>query len=210
MAEGGASGSEGESMSGFAKKWFMRQFWRAQQSQTIISLLFWATTLTLLLFDRLESSNPEWGRAGSELIPGLPTAYAIMGSLFISVGLMVLFIGWVYDHIFALWKEHQNVILERNPFATYLLTPRDALIIGHLSSLLRAQHPDDERIQAQCDWMEKWVSTTPDLEVFRRMVTELDSKMGELVPEFHFLPEGAVANARKRARKDGLSPDKKR
>jgi len=208
MADKGSTGSEEGEGTNFAKKWFMRQFWRAQQSQTIISLIFWATTLTLLLFDRLESSNPEWGQDGAELIPGLPIAYAIMGGLFLSVGLMVVFIGWVYDHIFSLWKEHQNVILERNPFATYLLTPRDALIIGHLSSLLRAQHPDDERIQAQCDWMEKWVSTTPDLEVFRRMVTELDVKMGEPVPEFHFLPEGAVANARARAQKDGLAAEK--
>ena len=37
-----------------SKKWLMRQFWRIQQSQTVISLLFWATTLTLLIYARIE------------------------------------------------------------------------------------------------------------------------------------------------------------
>ena len=32
------------------KKWFMRQYWRVQQSQTIISMAFWVTTLTLLIW----------------------------------------------------------------------------------------------------------------------------------------------------------------
>jgi len=33
-------------------------------------------------------------------------------------------------------------------------------------------------------------------------VTELDAKLDEPVPEFTFLPEGAVAKARARAQKD--------
>jgi hypothetical protein len=177
------------------KKWFMRQFWRAQQSQTIISLMFWAVTLSLLIFARIEH---RWD--ANQTTFGIATSYAVMCSLFLSVGLFVLFVGWMYDRVFTLWKEHQNVIIERNPFATYLLTPRDAMILGHLSSLLRQQNPEDPAIQAQCDWMEKWVSTTPDLEVFRRMVAELDAKLGEPVPEFSFLPPGVVAAARAKAR----------
>ena len=120
---------------------------------------------------------------------------------------VVLMIGFIYDQTLTLWKEHQNVIIERNPFATYLLTPRDAMILGHLSSLLRAQHPDDPQIAKQCDWMDDWVSTTPDLEVFRRMVTELDAKLDTPVPEFGFLPDGAVAAARKKAKADEMKTD---
>ena len=36
--------------------------------------------------------------------------------LYVGVFLLVLFIGWLYDKIFTLWKEHQNVVLERNPW----------------------------------------------------------------------------------------------
>ena len=32
------------------KKAFMRQYWRIQQSQTLISMGFWITTLTLLMW----------------------------------------------------------------------------------------------------------------------------------------------------------------
>ena len=44
------SGSSGGSP---FKKWFMRQYWRVQQSQTIISMAFWVTTLTLLIWPYL-------------------------------------------------------------------------------------------------------------------------------------------------------------
>ena len=99
----------------------------------------------------------------------------------------VLLIGYIYDQFLSLWKEHQKVIIERNPFATYLLTPRDAIIIGQLSEMMRTMHPDDERIQAQADWMERWLASMPELEVFERMVTELDDRLGMPVPEFTFL-----------------------
>ena len=33
-----------------AKKWFMRQYWRLQQSQSLISMGFWCITLTLLIW----------------------------------------------------------------------------------------------------------------------------------------------------------------
>ena len=45
----GAS-SHSESSPAPFKKWFMRQYWRIQQSQTIISMAFWVTTLTLLIW----------------------------------------------------------------------------------------------------------------------------------------------------------------
>lgn len=176
-----------------SKKWLMRQFWRIQQSQTVISLLFWATTLTLLIYARIEH---RW-EVGDK-IAGLPISYIVMLTLYVSVFLLVLFIGWLYDKIFTLWKEHQNVVLERNPWATYQLTPRDAMIVGYLSKLIRAQNIDDEKIQKECDWVDKWVTATSELEVFDRMVKELDIILEEPVPELHFLPEGTVSKVRER------------
>ena len=62
-----------------SKKWLMRQFWRIQQSQTVISLLFWATTLTLLIYARIEH---RW-EVGDEYF-GIPISYLVM--LFLYVG----------------------------------------------------------------------------------------------------------------------------
>ncbi len=178
------------------KKWMMRQFWRVQQSQTVISLLFWATTLTLLIYARIEH---RW--AVADTTAGMPTSYFVMGTLYVGVFLFVLFIGWLYDKIFTLWKEHQNVVLERNPWATYQLTPRDAMIVGYLSQIIRAQNSDNETIQKECDWVDKWVAATTELEVFDRMVKELDNILGEPVPELHYLPEGTVSKVRARINK---------
>tara|TARA_Y100000588_G_C14150016_1_gene880152 strand:+ start:353 stop:931 length:579 start_codon:yes stop_codon:yes gene_type:complete len=176
-----------------SKKWLMRQFWRIQQSQTVISLLFWATTLTLLIYARIEH---RWN--ADDTILNIPTSYFVMGVLYVSVFLIVLFIGWLYDKIFTLWKEHQNVVLERNPWATYQLTPRDAMIVGYLSQIIRAQNADNEKIQKECDWVDKWVTATTELEVFDRMVKELDKILDEPVPELHYLPEGTVSKVRER------------
>ena len=71
------------------KKWFMRQFWRVQQSQMIISMIFWATTLTLLIFARIEhrwDASDQWN--------GIPKSYLIMLFLFVTVLLGVLFVGF--------------------------------------------------------------------------------------------------------------------
>ena len=197
-----ATASDGQGEGGLGswfKKWFMRQYWRLQQSQAIASLLLWTSTITLLVWPYVR-----WRIEGDDTILGLPTTYWGLALIGAGVIFVVLMIGYVYDQTLTLWKEHQNVIIERNPFATYLLTPRDAMILGHLSSLLRAQHPEDPQIAKQCDWMDEWVSTTPDLEVFRRMVTELDAKLGTPVPEFSFLPDGAVAAARKKAKTEEM------
>ena len=190
-----AGGSEGRTLGDRVKKWGMRQFWRAQQSQTIISMLFWATTLTLLVFDRLESSNPQWGRDDAVTM-GMPTAYAIMGSLFFGVIAFVLIIGWVYDNILSLWKQHQTVTIERNPFATYLLHPPMLILLGTVTTHLERSYPDDEEIQTQCAWMRRWFSTMTKLEVFRRSVKSLDARLGEPMPELVFLPSDSVKEAR--------------
>lgn len=172
----------------------MRQYWRLQQSQSLISMGFWCVTLTLLIWPYVAwrfDANTEW--------LGIPATYVGLASIALMVLVTVLLIGYIYDQFLSLWKEHQNVIIERNPFATYLLTPRDAIIIGHLSSMMRDMNPDDERIRAQSEWMERWLASMPELEVFERMVTELDERLGVPVPEFTFLPDGAVEAARQSA-----------
>ena len=115
--------------------------------------------------------------------------------------IVVLTIGWVYDKIFSLWKEHSNVVLERNPWATYQLTPRDAMIVGYLSKIIRSQNLEDDTIQKECDWVDKWILTTTKLEAFDRMVKELDKILDEPVPEFHIFPEGTVSTVRERISK---------
>ena len=91
-------------------------------------------------------------------------------------------------------------IKPHGPFHTYLLTPRDAMIIGQLNQIMLALHPEDETVKAQHEWFETWLASLPSLEVFERMVMELDARLGVPVPEFSFLPEGAVEEVRNAAK----------
>ncbi len=171
------------------KMWAMRQYWRLQQSQSLISMVFWVTTLTLLIYPLVEWRFL-WTWNG---IPGTYIGLALIGTI---VVIVVFSIGFLYDQFFALWKEHRTITLERDPFATHLLTPFNAMMLGQMVTLMRNQYPDDEAIQHQCDWFESWIVTTTDLEVFRRTVKELDARLPIPVPEMSFFPEGVVEAAR--------------
>lgn len=177
-----------------AKKWFMRQYWRLQQSQSLISMGFWCITLTLLIWPYVEWRIPQGAS-----VAGIPATYIGLTTIAAIVMVSVLLVGYIYDQFLALWKEHQNVIIERNPFSTYLLAPRDALIVGQLNQIMLALHPEDERVKTQHAWFEEWLASMPSLEVFERMVTELDARLETPVPEFSFLPEGAVEDVRRSA-----------
>ena len=81
---------------------------------------FWCVTLTLLIWPYVSwrfDANTAW--------LGIPATYIGLASIALMVLVTVLLIGYIYDQFLSLWKEHQNVIIERNPFATYL-RPRDA------------------------------------------------------------------------------------
>jgi hypothetical protein len=181
------------------KKWMMRQYWRMQQSQSIISLIFWATTLSLLIFERLEASNPQWGRADSVMI-GLPTAWVVMGSLFIGVGLGVLTVGWLYDRVFSLWTAQRSVDFERNPFWTYALAP-----VFMMNMALNAENlkrsSDDEKMIEQMDWILNWCKHNAQTEIFARSVQNWDRELGE-TPTFWFLDENTMSKARAKTIED--------
>ena len=81
------SGSSGGSP---FKKWFMRQYWRVQQSQTIISMAFWVTTLTLLIWPYLR-----WRFENDSTIAGISTTYFGLIGIGATVIILVLLIGVV-------------------------------------------------------------------------------------------------------------------
>ena len=52
------------------KKTVMRQYWRIQQSQTLISMGFWCTTLTLLIWPLVS-----WRFEEMDAMMGIPSTY---------------------------------------------------------------------------------------------------------------------------------------
>jgi len=183
----------------FFKKWVMRQYWRMQQSQAVVSLLLWGTTITLLVWPYLRwRFEPGCGDGllcfNSELF-GIPLTYIGLVAIFMAVMMAVFTVGFLYDQVFSLWTEWSTVATERNPFATYALSPTWVLLFALQAETLKRQSGDDEAVQEQMDWFLNWCKTYTDGEMFARAVQQWDKTLGA-TPTFWFTDDEAMQKAR--------------
>lgn len=191
MVDGAESGS-------YFKKWAMRQYWRMQQSQAVVSLILWGTTITLLVWPLVEwrfKSSCTAEPCFQETFFGISSTYFALACIFLTVMVSVFFIGFLYDQVFSLWNEWRNVDMERNPFATYALTPNMVVLISLLAETLKRTSPEDETIKQQTDWVLKWTESYTEGEMFARAVQRWDKDLGE-TPTFWFTSDEAMQRAR--------------
>ncbi|MBK30301.1 MAG: hypothetical protein CMB49_06305 [Euryarchaeota archaeon] len=181
-----------DSQENILKKWMMRQYWRVQQSQAFISIGFWATTLTLLIWPYVR-----WRFKAEETTLGIANTYWGLSSIFVGVMVAVLFVGWVYDRVLGLWIEWRSVDTERNPFMTYALSPTWMITMGMQAEILKRLAKDDEKVVKDAEWIHEWCRTQSGEEIFARTVQKWDDFMPEPTPEFWFLEEGVVEAARR-------------
>ena len=191
--------TETDESGSFFKKWAMRQYWRMQQSQAVVSLILWGTTITLLVWPYLRwRFEPGCGDAtfcfSDELI-GIPVTYFGLAGIFLSVMLGVLLIGFLYDQVFSLWNEWRTVDMERNPYVTYALTPVWVMIMAAQAENLKRQSNGDEKLLAQADWYLEWCKKYTDGEMFARAVQQWDKELGT-TPTFWFTDDEAMQKAR--------------
>lgn len=184
------SGSSGDSP---FKKWFMRQYWRVQQSQTIISMAFWVTTLTLLIWPYLR-----WRFENDSSIAGISTTYLGLIGIGVSVIILVLLIGVIYDVTFGLWREHMTIIAERNPFSTYQMTPSFSILLLQTNLLLRKIAADDEEAMRHCDFIDRWLEWNIDTEIFARTMSGWEQIVGDEDPYLPYLTDEQRENLKSR------------
>jgi hypothetical protein len=190
--------TESRESDSFFKKWVMRQYWRMQQSQAVVSLLLWGTTITLLVWPLIEwrfTAGCTGGPCFSEDIFGISSTYFALGAIFLTVMFSVLTIGFLYDQVFSLWTEWRSVDVERNPFATYALPPIWVMNIALQAEVLKRISPDDEEIVKQADWCLRWCDRNTEREMFARAVQNWDAELGE-TPTFWFTTDEAMQRAR--------------
>ena len=156
------------------KKWFMRQYWRVQQSQTIISMAFWVTTLTLLIWPYVR-----WRFENDSSIGGISTTYLGLIAIGATVIILVLIVGVVYDVTCGLGREHMTIIGERNPFQTYQISPNFAIILLQTNLILRKLADDDEDIKRHCDFVDRWFRWNVDTEIFARAMAGWENIMND-------------------------------
>ena len=168
------------------KKWFMRQYWRIQQSQTLISMGFWTSTLTLLIWPYVS-----WRFEANSTFLGLNMTYWGLIAIGASVLAIVLLIGRVYDATLGLWREHLTVVQERNPFTTYKLNPPFGILLSQTNEILRRMAPDDEDIQRHCDFVNRWLEWNSEQEIWARSMSSWKNIVGDDDPFLSHLDNSA-------------------
>lgn len=93
------------------KKVFMIHFWRIQQCQTIISVLFWSATLAGVFYPYLSPWFIRFGLFKSDQV-GIGLAFLFL----LVLGIISLF-GYIYDTTLKLWIEMNVVTTERDIYA---------------------------------------------------------------------------------------------
>ena len=182
----------------FFRKWVMRQYWRMQQSQAVVSLLLWGTTITLLVWPMISwrfTARCESGFCFADDFVGISSTYIGLVAIFFSVMFAVLAIGFLYDQVFSLWTEWRSVDMERNPYVTYALAPIWVMSLALQAEILKRTSPEDEAIVGQADWYLKWCEEYTEGEMFARAVQRWDKDLGE-TPTFWFTSDDAMQRAR--------------
>ena len=180
------------------KKWVMRQYWRMQQSQSIISMGLLGSSLTLLLWPYVSwrfSSSCDEGLCFSNSVLGIPATYFGLIGIFVSLVLIVLCIRYLYDRVFSLWTAQRSVDFERNPFWTYALSPMFMMNMAMTAENLKRSSPDDEQLQSEMDWILEYCKANADSEIWARTVQHWDKHISE-TPTFWFLDEEIMSKAR--------------
>ena len=180
------------------KKWVMRQYWRMQQSQSIISMGLLGSSLTLLLWPYVSwrfSSSCDEGLCFSNSVLGIPATYFGLIGIFVSLVLIVLCMGYLYDRVFSLWTAQRSVDFERNPFWTYALSPMFMMNMAMTAENLKRSSPDDEQLQSEMDWILEYCKANADSEIWARTVQHWDKHISE-TPTFWFLDEEIMSKAR--------------
>jgi len=168
------------------KKAVMRQYWRIQQSQTLISMGFWVTTLTLLVWPLVS-----WRFNERDAIIGISPTYLGLIGIGATILTLVLLIGWLYDVSFGLWREHLTIVQERNPFTTYKLNAPFGIILSQTNTILRKMSEGDEDIIRHCDFVDRWLEWNSEQEIWMRSMSSWKDIVGDEDPFLlHLSDEG--------------------
>lgn len=127
----------------------MTYFWRLQQSQVLVSMIMWATLLTLTSYEYVR-----W-RLEPLLFNNIYLAFFV---LFLIIFGIIILIGFAFDAIFKLWKEQAVVIARRNPYLKERIWTRDIVMWRHcLLPILKKHEDTDPKVNEEIKFMEKWV-----------------------------------------------------
>lgn len=134
------------------KKGLMTYIWRIQQSQMLISIIFWSLTLAGVFYQYFAPLFDHY--------VGIPQENVLFGMafLFFLVLSSVVIVGVVYDRVFRLWQESAVVSVERNPYSRFLLMPKEVILWKRCQlRILKEVAKDDPETMKDIAFMDKWM-----------------------------------------------------
>lgn len=147
------------------KKKVMKTFWRVQQAQAVISVVFWSMTLTGIFYPMIVEKLKDYPWWGENTFLGL------MVFFFIVLGGIFAF-GFIYDK-FKFWKEQQLVIVERNPYTGWKMNPVFTQWVDLWIEMAKSLPDKTPELEAKINFFEKWVARLEEIDPWTKEMREL-------------------------------------
>jgi hypothetical protein len=142
-------------------KTLMKTVWRFQQVGGIVSVALMCLNLTVPLYEF----------AGWRFYPYIPPKldwliYIILFAISFSIA---LFFGLIYDRVLKLWKHHQIVGMERNPFQKGRINPNEMVTWQYTFIPILLKYKLKDEAEFNMKWNEQNMDRDPELrrEVYR-------------------------------------------
>lgn len=144
------------------KKILMKHVWRLQQVGGLLSVMMLSITNTLLIRNYLDYIF-------IDVLEGLgvPSAidydYLITGILAFMIFGGALFIGYLYDRTFQMWKAQNEVAVERNPYSKLQLSPKEIVAWQKNAIPMLKSMGNKKEAQFLQDWVDRCLKENPSL-----------------------------------------------
>ncbi len=150
------------------KKKLMKNFWRVQQAQMVISVVFWSMTLTGIFYPYLIVKFPEWGFGQENTFLGILLLFSL-------VIVSIFIFGYLYDK-FKFWKEQQLVIVERNPYTSWKLNPVQTMWAEMWIETAKAMENKTPELEAKIKFFEAWIARLEEIDPWTKEMRGLVKK----------------------------------
>lgn len=131
------------------KKKLMELLWRIQASQTVIGMIFWPLTITGIFYPYIRERSNNYGFGQNAVFQGMMITFLI-----IVMGIVIF--GLLFDKL-RFWKEQNIVAVERNPYNSYKLSPKDIYNLRAWLLAVKANPDIGPETKKQIDFYETWI-----------------------------------------------------
>ena len=135
------------------KKVLMKHVWRLQQVGGLLSVMMLSITNTLLIRNYLDYIFID-ALDGIGVPSAIDYDYIITGILAFMIFGGALFVGYLYDRTFQMWKAQNEVAVERNPYSKLQLSPKE-IVAWQKNSIPMLRSMGNKK---EADFLQSWVN----------------------------------------------------